>query len=216
MLKVHEIFRSIQGESTSAGVPCIFIRLYGCNVHCSFCDQPQKVGDCNRMSILNIVTAVHKFRNTKNVCITGGEPLIQDEVYSLIYTLVDEGYKVSVETNGCVPLDEDFHQRSYNYIMDIKCPSSGVANKNIYDNIRKLHHNDELKFVVANMEDYIFAKNVLRKYHTRAKILFSPMFDTNLQPVMGKTLCDLVCEDFNTSDYDVRVQIQLHKILNTK
>lgn len=218
MLRVHEIFKSIQGESTDSGKPCIFIRLYGCNVKCSFCDQPQFPGQCQRMSLQNIITEIQKpqYRKVKNVCITGGEPLIQEEVYSLIYTLVDKGYKVSIETNGCVPIDEDFHQRSYKYVMDVKCPSSGVSHKNILQNLKKLHHNDEVKFVVSDRADYEFALQTLRRYPTRAKILFSPMFakiEGQFKPVIGSQLCEWVSSDFDTNDHNVRIQIQLHKIL---
>lgn len=213
MLKVHEIFRSIQGEGVDTGIPCVFVRLYGCNVKCTFCDQPQKPGQCQRMSIQHIIDEVQKFRHTKNVCITGGEPLIQEEVYPLIYSLVERGYNVSIETNGCTPIDEDYHQRSYKYVMDIKCPSSGVSSKNIFTNIKRLHPNDEIKFVVADRKDYEYARNIIKNNYTRATILFSPMFDENLKPVIGSQLCDWICEDFDTKDYNVRVQIQLHKIL---
>lgn len=213
MLYVDDIFVSIQGESTDTGLPCVFVRLYGCNVKCSYCDQPQKPCDRKRMSVENIMIAIRKLR-VPYVCITGGEPLIQPEVYALIYELMAEDYKVSIETNGCVPLDESgYSHRSYKYIMDVKCPSSGVSDKNVYDNLRKLLSHDEVKFVIANEEDYSFAMRVIKRYPTEAKILFSPMFDEEGNPVITQQLIDWMLRD---RLHRARVQVQIHKILNVK
>ena len=147
------------------------------------------------------------------VCITGGEPLIQDDVYPVIYELVDEGYKVSIETNGCVPIDPCSYNRSYKYVMDIKCPSSGVSDKNVLTNLGNLMPHDEVKFVIADEEDYKFAKRILRSYPTSAKILFSPMFDDKGKPMIGQKLIDWLLED---RFYYARVQIQMHKCIGVK
>ena len=212
MIYYDEIFCSIQGESSDSGLPCIFIRLYGCPVGCSYCDQPQTPDQRKRISIENIVRQVSKFKGVKYVCITGGEPLIYSEVMPLTWELMHMGYKVSIETSGCVPVQEFDFRRSFKYVMDVKCPSSGVSHKNIFDNLLKLQTNDEVKFVIANREDYNYMKKVLKKYPTPASILVSPMFDKDQKAVIGSDLVDWIIED----RLNVRVQIQLHKIINVK
>lgn len=209
MMYYDEIFCSIQGESSDSGLPCIFIRLFGCPVGCSYCDQIQNKDQKKRISVENIVNKVLKFRGVKNICITGGEPLIHKEVLPLTWELMSMDYKVSIETSGCVPIEDLGYRRSYKYVMDIKCPSSGVAHKNIFENLLHLQTNDEVKFVIANREDYEYMKKVLKKYPTPASILVSPMFDKDQKAVIGKELVEWILED----RLNVRVQIQLHKIL---
>lgn len=210
MLYYDEIFCSIQGESSDSGLPCVFIRLYGCPVGCSYCDQPQTPDRRKRISIGNVVNQVLKYKGVKYVCITGGEPLIHQETMPLVWELAHMGYKVSIETSGCVPIEEmGYRDRSFKYVMDIKCPSSGVSHKNIFENLLKLNHRDEVKFVIANREDYEYMKSVLKKYPTCASILVSPMFDKNQKAVIGKDLVKWILKD----KLNVRVQIQLHKIL---
>lgn len=209
----HEVFASIQGESTDAGMPCVFVRLYGCNIGCSFCDQPQKKSDKKKISLGNLLSKITKY-NIPYVCITGGEPMLQwDAVYPLVLELCSLGIKVSIETSGCVPIDEDAYQRSFKYIMDVKCPSSGVQHKNVLSNLMKLQAKDEVKFVVSNREDYEYAKKVIRTYPTMAKILFSPCFDENLKPMVGSELVDWILRD---RLYNTRVQLQMHKFLNVR
>ena len=147
------------------------------------------------------------------VCITGGEPLIQEDIYSVVYELLSEGYKVSIETNGCVPIDYCNYERSYKYVMDVKCPSSGVSHKNILTNLGNLKSYDEVKFVIADENDYKYARRILRSYPTPAKILFSPMCDTKGRPVIGQKLVDWIIRDHL---YSARVQVQIHKMLNVK
>lgn len=207
-----EVFLSIQGESSDTGLPCIFIRLFGCPVGCVYCDQPQDPKKKKRISVENIINMVQKYRGVKRICLTGGEPLIYDEALPLVYELQDLGYKVSIETSGCVPLEPSPYKRSYKYVMDIKCPSSGVVHKNIYENLVHLQSHDEVKYVIADKKDYDFMKSVMKKYPTNAKILVSPMFDENQKAVIGSKLVDWIIED----QLDVRVQIQLHKILEVK
>ena len=209
MMYYQEVFCSIQGESSDSGLPCVFVRLYGCPVGCSYCDQPQTPKDRKRISVENIVSKVKAFKGVKYVCITGGEPLIYDELLPLTWELMYLGYKVSIETSGCVPIEDLGYKRSFKYVMDIKCPSSGVSHKNIFENLLHLQNNDEVKFVIANREDYEYMKMVLKKYPTPASILVSPMFDTSMKAVIGKDLVNWVLED----KLNCRVQIQLHKIL---
>lgn len=212
MLFYQEIFKSIQGESRDSGLPCTFIRLYGCPIGCSYCDQPQCKEDKKRISVDSIINKVKQL-GAEYVCITGGEPLIQEEVYVVIYELLSMGYKVSVETSGCVPIESVGYKRSYRYVMDIKCPSSGVSHKNIYDNLISLQDNDEVKYVISNREDYEFMKRVMKKYPTSASVLVSPMFEKD------NTICK-DCKDLVNwilkDGLNVRCQVQLHKILNTK
>lgn len=207
MLKVHEIFSTIQGEGYDTGIPCTFVRLFGCNVKCSYCDQPQCKNDLKRMSVERVFDEIRKLR-IKTVCITGGEPLIQEEVYSLVYELVANGYAVSIETNGTVEIPDTL-RRSYKYVMDVKCPSSGVNSYNYYKNLEVLHPSDEVKFVIADEKDYKFMKTIINKYPTKAKVLLSPMFDPKQEQTIGKDLCKWVIRD----RLNVRIQIQMHKIL---
>lgn len=209
MLYYDEIFCSIQGESSDSGLPCIFIRLFGCPVGCSYCDQPQSPKQRKRISVENIISKVLKFKGVKYVCITGGEPLIHEETISLTWELMHLGYRVSIETSGCVPIEDLGYRRSFKYVMDIKCPSSGVSEKNIFENLLHLQNNDEVKFVIANREDYDYMKKVLRRYPTQASILVSPMFDKDQKAVIGSDLVKWILED----KLNIRVQIQLHKIL---
>lgn len=209
MIYYDEIFASIQGESSDSGIPCVFIRLFGCPVGCSYCDQPQSPSNRKRISVSNIIRQVKKFKGIDHVCITGGEPLIYEETIPLTQELMSEGYKVSIETSGCVPIPDLGYRRSFKFVMDIKCPCSGVAHKNIFENLLLLQSNDEVKFVVSNREDYDYMVDVLRKYPTTASILVSPMFDESKKAVIGQELVQWIIED----RLKVRVQIQLHKIL---
>ena len=208
MLKIHEIFSTIQGEGYDTGIPCTFVRLWGCNLKCDYCDQPQSKEDLKKMSVGKVVDEIRKLR-VHNVCITGGEPLVQEEVYALVYELVSLNYNVSIETNGSIEIP-DTQRRSYKYVMDIKCPSSGVMVANRYENLEVLHPSDEVKFVIANRDDYDFMKRILRKYPTKAKVLLSPMFDLeNNKQTIGRELCEWVLKD----RLNARIQIQMHKIL---
>lgn len=209
MMYLDEVFLSIQGESTDTGLPCIFVRLYGCPIGCVYCDQPQTLANKHKASIETIMNRVKKYRGVKRVCITGGEPLIyKNDLMPLVWELQYEGYKVSIETSGCLPI-EDFLRRDWKYIMDVKCPSSGVVEKNIYENLLKLHSKDEVVFVIADKKDYEFMKSVLQKYPTQAHILLSPMFNKEGKNVIGKELVGWLLYD----RLDYRIQIQLHKIL---
>lgn len=214
MLRVHEIFDTIQGEGYDTGLPCTFVRLYGCSVGCSFCDQPQHINETRKMTIDEIVAEVESI-GIKYICVTGGEPLEQKEALDMIKTLADKGYKVTVETSGVVPLVLD-DTRNFKYVMDVKCISSGVYNKNDYSNLAKLRETDEVKFVIADRFDYNFAKNVLKTSPTKAKVLLSPMFDPNLKQHVGTDLCKWLVEDNKKERFSARIQLQIHKILNVK
>lgn len=155
---------------------------------------------------------VGKYKGVKNICITGGEPLIQEDVIPLTWELLHRDYRVSIETSGCIPIEQSGYRRSFKYVMDIKCPSSMVSEKNVYDNLLHLQTNDEVKFVIADRIDYDFMKKVLRRYPTPASILVSPMFNENQKAVIGSELVDWILED----KLNVRVQLQIHKLLDVK
>lgn len=217
IMLVDEIFASIQGESTDSGRPCIFIRFFGCDVGCSFCDQPQHC--YKKMRIDNILKEVRTFPSIRYVCITGGEPLNQwNLVYPLVLELCQYGYEVAIETSGCKKIEQDLYNRSFKYVMDIKCPSSGVAHKNIFENLMVLQQKDEVKFVIGDRKDYEYMKKVLMKYPTSAKILVSPVIledkNTGTYKIsVGNELVDWLIHDRITN---IKVQIQIHKFLNVK
>jgi 7-carboxy-7-deazaguanine synthase len=205
MLKVNEIYYSVQGESTYAGLPCVFIRLTFCNLRCTYCDTEYAFYNGKDISITQIVEQVKKY-DCKLVEITGGEPLVQmDECLDLMKQLCDDGFEVLIETSGSLPI-KDIDQR-VKVIMDLKCPSSGMEKKNYYENIDYLKQEDELKFVIGSKEDYDWTVNVLMKYdlENKCKILFSVVFG-KLEPVQ---LVNWILEN----KLNVRFQLQMHKII---
>jgi 7-carboxy-7-deazaguanine synthase len=204
MLKVNEIYFSVQGESTSAGLPCVFVRLTYCNLRCTYCDTEYAFYDGKDKSIDEIVDEVRKF-DCRLVEITGGEPLVQVECLPLIQRLCDEGFEVMLETGGSLPIEKV--GKRVKIIMDLKCPSSGMLKKNLYENLNFLKKTDELKFVIGIREDYDWAKEIISKYDLIGKcsMLFSVVFG-ELEPV---TLVNWILED----KLDVRFQLQMHKYI---
>jgi len=205
MLKINEIYNSIQGESTSAGKPCVFVRLTYCNLRCTYCDTEYAFYDGKDMSVQQVIDEVEKY-NCKLVEVTGGEPLVQmDECLELMRKLCDLGYEVMIETGGSLSI-KDIDPR-VKIIMDLKCPSSEMEKKNLYENVQYLKLTDELKFVIGNREDYEWTKIILNKYNLDGKceILFSVVF-SKLDPVQ---LVNWILED----KLDVRFQLQMHKFI---
>jgi len=206
MLRVNEIFYSIQGESTFAGFPCIFIRMTGCNLRCTYCDTTYAYDQGDDIPLHSILTTVKKF-DCRLVEVTGGEPLIQDETPDLISALIENGYTVLLETNGSQ--DISTVDTRCTRIVDIKCPSSGMDNKNYWKNLDYITPNDQLKFVIAHRQDYLYAKKVLDttaiKIRKKLLINFSPVFNkVDLKDLAGWILAD---------NLPVRLQIQLHKYI---
>lgn len=160
------------------------------------------------MSVDTILNYVFKMGN-QHVCITGGEPLTQDSVYCLIYDLVDRGYHVNVETNGAVPITEVGYKRSFTYTMDIKCPSSGMVQRNVYGNLAILQAHDEVKFVIGDLEDYVFAKEVIVKYLTKAHLIFSPCFTPDGKSNAGQ-IAQWLLED---KIPNARLGLQTHRLI---
>ena len=202
-LEVSEIFHSIQGESSWSGQPCVFIRLTGCNLRCAYCDTTYAYERGRFMEIPEIMELVRWLR-CDLVEVTGGEPLIQAETPPLIGRLLDAGHTVLLETNGSI--DIGVVDPRCIRIMDIKCPSSGMARQNDLRNLKKLGVQDELKFVIGSREDYEFARDLLSTLATaRSKVNFSPVFGS-LAPW---SLAEWILEDH----IDVRLNLQLHKII---
>ena len=206
MLRVNEIFYSIQGESTFAGFPCIFIGMTGCNLRCTYCDTTYAYDQGDDIPLDSILTTVKKF-DCSLIEITGGEPLIQNETPDLISTLINNGYTVLLETNGSQ--DISTVDTRCTRIVDIKCPSSGMDNKNYWKNLDYITPNDQLKFVIAHRQDYLYAKKVLDaaaiKRRKKLLINFSPVFNE----IDLKDLAEWILED----NLPVRLQIQLHKYI---
>jgi 7-carboxy-7-deazaguanine synthase len=205
MLKINEIYHSIQGESTSAGRPCVFIRLTYCNLRCTYCDTEYAFYEGKDMSVQQVIDEIEKYK-CKLVEITGGEPLVQvEECLELMKRLNDLDYEVMIETGGSLSIKEI--DSRVKIIMDLKCPSSGMEKKNLYENVQYLKSTDELKFVIGNREDYEWSVEKLNKYHLQGKceILFSVVFG-ELEPV---DLVNWILED----KLDVRFQLQMHKYI---
>ena len=202
-LEVSEIFHSIQGESTWSGQPCVFIRLTGCNLRCAYCDTSYAYEQGRFMEIPEIMERVRRLR-CDLVEVTGGEPLIQAETPLLIGGLLDAGHTVLLETNGSI--DIGVVDPRCIRIMDIKCPSSGMAGQNDLRNLQKLGVQDELKFVIGSREDYEFARDLLSTLPAaRYKINFSPVFGS----LALRSLAEWILED----RLPVRLNLQLHKII---
>ncbi len=205
-LKVNEVFYSIQGESTYAGRPCVFVRLTGCNLRCSYCDTQYAYEEGGIMEVNHIFEQVAPYQ-CRLVEITGGEPLVQDDTPILIESLLDDGYEVLLETNGSMDISR-VDERCVK-IVDIKCPSSGMIEKNDLDNLGRLTTRDELKFVLGAREDYEYAKKIVAYKQLDPKrinpVNFSPIFG-RLDP---KILSEWILEDY----LDVRLHLQLHKYI---
>jgi 7-carboxy-7-deazaguanine synthase len=203
-LKVYEIFYSIQGETTTAGFPSLFIRLAGCNLDCSWCDTVKAKNGGSEMDVEDIIDEVNRSKPFHHVTLTGGEPLIQDGALHLLQRLSEEGYTTQVETNGTVLYGTI--PDNVRIITDVKTPSSGESGSFKEENIEHLRKCDEIKFVIAMMEDYEFAKSFVKD---KLKDVESVV---NFSPASGMmepwVLANLIIKD----KLPVRLNIQLHKI----
>lgn len=202
-LHINEIFYSIQGESTHAGRPCVFVRLTGCNLRCRWCDTEYAFYEGRKMTI-DEVAAMVASHGCKLVEITGGEPLLQEGVYPLIDSLLKSGHTVMIETSGAVDVSK-LDPRVIK-IMDLKCPGSGECERNLWSNLDHLTGHDEVKFVMADRADYEWARDVIRNRNLGGRvnaILLSPVFG-ELDPA---DLAKWILED----RLPARMQIQMHK-----
>lgn len=207
-VRVTEIFHSIQGESTWAGLPCTFVRLTGCPLRCVWCDTAYAFHGGTRMSIADVVDTVGAKR-CRLVEITGGEPLVQPGAATLAARLLDDGYTVLVETSGAVDvsvLDDRVHT-----IMDLKCPGSGEADRNLWTNLDHLTERDEVKFVVSGREDFEWAADVIRRRGLDERVRAGTLGALLISPVWGLGEMEELAESILASGLPVRFQTQLHK-----
>jgi 7-carboxy-7-deazaguanine synthase len=205
MLTVNEIFHSIQGESRRAGEPCVFVRLTACDLRCTWCDTPYAFHEGKKRSIEDVVADVERF-GCPLVEITGGEPLLQEDVYPLMEQLIARGHTVMIETGGhrsIARVPAGVHR-----IVDVKCPGSGEAHRNHWQNLDAIDHGDEVKFVIKDRGDYEYARDVLGRHDLAARagaVLFSP--------VHGVMDARLLSEWVLADRLPVRLQLQLHKFI---
>ena len=207
MLEVTEIYKSIQGESSHTGLPCVFVRLTGCNLRCVWCDTAHAFHGGRKISVQDVVGKVQSF-GIGLVEVTGGEPLQQKEVFTLMDALLEENFRVMLETSGSLSVADV--PSPVIKIIDLKCPGSGEVDKNHWGNLNHLSPVDEIKFVIADRADYEWSRSALKKHelHKKSHVLFSPVSDKlNL-----KDLTEWILED----NLPVRLQTQLHKQIWSK
>ena len=205
MLKVNEIFKSVQGEGSFAGKLCSFVRLSGCNLRCSYCDTKYAYKKGEDLSIEEIIRKVNTLSQNL-VEITGGEPLLQKETIELIDTLIKQKYIVLIETNGTISI-KNINQHAI-IILDLKCPGSKMSASTLWKNIEYLRKKDEVKFVIGDKNDYDWAKDIVSKYNLAQRvnsIHFSPVYGK----LVPKELAEWICHD----NLDVTMQLQLHKYI---
>lgn len=204
MLVVNEIFKSIQGESSCAGLPCTFIRLTGCNLRCGYCDTTYAFDEGREMPVAAIISEVKRL-GCNLVEVTGGEPLLQGDVYELLRLLLTDEYQVLLETNGSMNLGKV--PGGVVKIVDFKTPGSGESDKNLWKNIDYMNNRDEAKFVLTSREDYLWARARVEEYglSDRMEVLFSPVIPS----LDSRELAQWILDD----GLQVRLQLQLHKIL---
>jgi 7-carboxy-7-deazaguanine synthase len=214
---ITEIFKSIQGEGTRAGLPCVFVRLTGCNLRCTWCDTAYAFHGGKKMSVDEVMARVGELAGAEKIVplveLTGGEPLLQEEIYPLAERLVAAGYTVMIETSG-----EKFVgrlPRDVIKIVDVKCPDSGEADTFDMKNLDAVAENDEIKFVISSRKDYDFAREFTREHRLNEKVrqvLFSPVFDDPEGKWKGldpRQLVEWMLED----ELPVRLGLQLHKFV---
>lgn len=205
MLTVNEIFHSVQGESSFAGRPCVFVRLTACDLRCSWCDTPYAFHEGSKQELDKVVEQVEKF-DCPLVEVTGGEPLLQDDVYPLMQRLIDRGRTVLLETGGHRSTARVPH--AVITILDIKCPGSGESVKNDWSNLERLRAHDEVKFVIKDRADYDYARDVIARHQLASRVAA-----IHVSPVHGVMHPRVLSEWVLADNLSVRVQLQLHKYI---
>lgn len=204
-VRVSEIFYSLQGEAKTVGQPTTFIRLTGCPLRCHYCDTAYAFQGGELQALDDIVDKVKTYP-TKLVTVTGGEPLAQPDCLPLLRLLIQEGYRVSLETSGALPIASV--PDAVSIVLDLKTPGSGEVHRNLYENIAELRSKDQIKFVILDKADYDWARFKISEFDLTARVkevLFSPVYES-LTPVQ---LAEWILED----GLEVRLQVQLHKLL---
>ena len=207
MLTVHEVYLSVQGESTHVGRPCVFVRLTACDLRCVWCDTPYAFTGGKKMPIDDVIAEVRKLQCSL-VELTGGEPLLQPDAIPLMQRLIDEGFEVLLETGGHLPIDRV--PAGVHAIVDVKCPGSGEASKMHWPNLDLITRDHEVKFVIADRRDYEYARDVIVTHDLGSRagaVLLSPVHD--VQP--AHELVQWMLEDH----VPARLQIQAHKYIWT-
>ena len=204
LIRITEIFYSLQGETRTVGLPTVFIRLTGCPLRCGYCDTEYAFSGGEKLSVEQILASTEQY-NAHYVTVTGGEPLAQKNCLSLLKSLCDKGYEVSVETSGAMDISQ-LDPRVV-IVMDLKTPASGEESKNRYENLEFIKQTDQIKFVICDRNDYEWSKQQLEKYNLseKSEVLFSPVHGKE----MARQLADWILED----NLAVRFQLQLHKYL---
>jgi 7-carboxy-7-deazaguanine synthase len=205
-INIIEVFASVQGETSRSGLPTAFVRLAACNLRCTWCDTAYSFGRGNPIDISTLIKKVNEM-GCQYVCVTGGEPLLQDNVHILMKELCDAGYILNLETGGSLsiaPVDPRVH-----IILDIKCPGSRMSDKNFWDNLSLIQPKDELKFVIVDRHDYQYSKDICTQFNlwNRVPVLFSPVHGL-LDP---KELISWILAD----KVPVRLNLQIHKYIWT-
>jgi len=206
-LNVCEIFYSLQGESTFSGLPCIFVRLSGCNLNCSWCDTRYAEKECHSMTLEQILDKVGAY-NCNLVEITGGEPLLQEAAPALIALLLEKHYQVLLETNGSLSIQHV--PEACIKIVDVKCPSSNESHTFLPENLNYLGKEDEIKFVIGSVEDYEFAKAMIEKKLSRMS-----QKKIHLSPVLGLIAPEALARRIIEDNLHARLSLQQHKIIWT-
>ncbi len=203
-MEISEIFLSLQGEGVDIGLPTVFVRTSRCNLQCTWCDTKYSWDPGEERSVKSILEEVESY-GMKRVCISGGEPMLQaEDVTKLTAKLESRGYDIIIETNGSIDLDEIPRGERTRFCMDLKCPSSGMEDRNLFTNVAKMRPDDVLKFVIAHQEDYIFAKKLLERNKPSCTVVFQPVGGLDLRDLAERVLEDRL---------DVRVLLQLHRFI---
>ena len=217
-LRLTEIFYSLQGEALTSGLPTIFVRLTGCPLRCVYCDTEYAFTGGERQSLETIIETIKSYP-CKRICLTGGEPLAQPNAIELMQRLLSDGYEISLETAGALTVANV--PKAVSKVMDLKTPSSGEVDKNLWSNLNHLTQHDQIKFVIMNREDYDWAKSKLSEHKLNElvdTVWFSPMFNVAEEideavspdvPVLARELAEWMLADA----LPVRFQLQLHKII---
>lgn len=209
-IRITEIFHSIQGESTWAGLPCTFVRLTGCPLRCTWCDTAYAFSGGTRTSVEDVVGKVKEI-GCSLVEVTGGEPLVQPGAFYLVERLLAEGFDVLVETSGAVSL-KGLDPRAHK-IMDLKCPGSGEVERNLWENLDELTSRDEIKFVVADRDDFEWAANVVRDRGLDRRVADGSLKALLISPVWGDDSLEPLAQWILDSQLPFRFQVQLHKLV---
>ena len=202
-MQITEIFFSIQGEGIHTGLPTVFIRATGCNLRCTYCDTTYVYENGKEMSIDQIISKIEKYQCI-NICITGGEPLLQNDTLRLIRKLQEKKYQISLETNGSIPIPLDINRNNLTISMDLKMPSSKMHEQMRFENLKKLNENDQLKCIIQHNEDYQYAKKMIHDFQPKCHIIFQPVWGSNMQKLAEGILNDKL---------SVRIGVQLHKVI---